>query len=225
MRQDYWPLGTWGRIPVTMHWTVLLSFAWMYLVFFDIVLTLVAIPFVLLLLVAHEWGHVIALRRRKIGVTGVALFGIHGETSYNEYAARPSDVVAVAWSGVIAQLVVMLLAFLAVTFIPFDAIPFGATLSTVIFVVLVKINVFLMIVALLPIGPFDGHQAWKIIPRRRAAAKKPAKAKPVAAPPPPVADPEESLSPQERNELDQASEKAAADLMAKLRGKSGEHKP
>jgi len=225
MRQDYWPLGTWGRIPVTMHWTVLLSFAWMYLVFFDIVLTLVAIPFVFLLLVAHEWGHVIALRRRKIGVTGVALFGIHGETSYNEYAARPGDVVAVAWSGVIAQLVVMLLALAAVTFIPFNAIPFGATLSTVIFVVLVKINVFLMIVALLPIGPFDGHQAWKIIPRRRAAAKKPAKAKPVAAPPPPVADPEESLSPQERNELDQASEKAAADLMAKLRGKSGEHKP
>jgi Zn-dependent protease len=225
MRQDHWPLGTWGRIPVTMHWTVLLSFAWMYLVFFDIVLTLVAIPFVFLLLVAHEWGHVIALRRRKIGVTGVALFGIHGETSYNEYAARPSDVVAVAWSGVIAQLVVMLLAFAAVTFIPFNAIPFGATLSTVIFVVLVKINVFLMIVALLPIGPFDGHQAWKIIPRRRAGKKKPARAKPVAAPPPPVADPEESLSPQERNELDQASERAAADLMAKLRGKSGEHKP
>ena len=226
MRQDYWPLGTWGRIPVTMHWTVLLAFAWMYLVFFDIVLALVAIPFVFLLLVAHEWGHVIALRRRKIGVTGVALFGIHGETSYNEYAAKPNDVVAVAWSGVIAQLVVMLVALAAVAFIPFNAVPFGATLSTVIFVVLVKINVFLMIVALLPIGPFDGHQAWKIIPRRRAAAKKPAKSKPVvAAPPPPVADPEERLSPEERNELDQASEKAAADLMAKLRGKSGAGEP
>jgi Zn-dependent protease len=227
MRQDYWPLGTWGRIPVTMHWTVLLSFAWMYLVFFDLVLTLVAIPFVFLLLVAHEWGHVIALRRRKIGVTGVALFGIHGETSYNEYAAKPNDVVAVAWSGVAAQLVVMLLALAAVSFIPFNAMPFGATLSTVIFVVLVKINVFLMIVALLPIGPFDGHQAWKVIPRARAAMKKPAKPKlkPVAAPP--VADPEERLTPQQRSELDQASEKAAADLMAKLRGKSdaGEPKP
>lgn len=226
MRQDYWPLGTWGRIPVTMHWTVLLSFAWMYLVFFDLVLALVSIPFVFLLLVAHEWGHVIALRRRKIAVTGVALFGIHGETSYNEYAAKPNDVVAVAWSGVAAQLVVMLLALAAVSFIPFNAVPFGATLSTVIFVVLVKINIFLMIIALLPIGPFDGHQAWKVIPRKRAASKRRAGPKLVPKPPP-VADPEERLTPEQRNELDQASEKEAADLMAKLRGKSGadEHKP
>ena len=229
MRQDHWPLGTWGRIPVTMHWTVLLAFAWMYLVFFDLVLTLVAIPFVFLLLVAHEWGHVVALRRRKIAVTGVALYGAHGETSYNEYAAKPNDVVAVAWSGVAAQLVLMLLALAAVSFIPFGSMPFGATLSTVIFVVLVKINVFVMILALLPIGPFDGHHAWKVIPRARAAMKKGSKPKPkpVAAPAPPVADPEEQLSPEQRSELDQASEKAAADLMAKLRGKSGadESKP
>jgi len=221
MRQDHWPLGTWGRIPVTMHWTVLLAFAWMYLVFFDLVLTLVAIPFVFLLLVAHEWGHVVTLRRRKIAVTGVALFGAHGETSYNEYAAKPNDVVAVAWSGVAAQVVVMLLALAAVNFIPFGAIPFGATLSTVIYVVLVKINVFVMILALLPIGPFDGHQAWKVIPRARAAMKRRASAKPKPTPPTPVAEPEEKLSPEERRELDQASGKAAADLMAKLTGKAG----
>jgi Zn-dependent protease len=225
MRQDYWPLGTWGRVPVTMHWTVLLSFAWMYLVFFDLVLTLAAIPFVFLLLVAHEFGHVVALRRRKIAVTGIALFGIHGETSYNEYAAKPGDVVAVAWAGIAAQAVVMLLALAAVSFIPFGAVPFGGLLSTVIYVVLVKINVFLMIVALLPIGPFDGHQAWKVIPRTRAALKRRRKAKP--APPPPGVDPVEKLSPEERAALDQVSGKEAADLMARLTGKSGadERKP
>jgi len=225
MRQDYWPLGTWRRVPVTMHWTVLLSFAWMYLVFFDLVLTMVAIPFVFLLLVAHEAGHVVALRRRRIAVTGVALWGVHGETSYNEYAAKPNDVVAVAWSGVAPQAIVMLLALAAVAWIPFGAIPFGAMLSTVIYVVLVKINVFLMIVALLPIGPFDGHQAWKVIPRTRAAMKRRAKAKP--APAQAVVDPEENLPPEQRRELDAASEKAAADLMARLTGKSGadERKP
>ena len=46
MRQDYWQLGTWGRIPVAMHWTVLLNFAWLYIIFMDLLATLIgaAIP-------------------------------------------------------------------------------------------------------------------------------------------------------------------------------------
>lgn len=216
MRQDYWPLGTWGRIPVTMHWTVLLSFAWMYLVFFDLVLTLVAIPFVLLLLVVHELGHVVYLRRRKIGVTSVSLFGIHGETSYNEYAARPNDVIAVAWAGVAAQLVLMLLALAATSFIPFAAIPYGGVIANVMFVVWVKINVFVMIIALLPIGPFDGHAAWQVIPRLRKSFKRPPKARPLRVVPPPAPEPEAQLSEEERRELDKRSEQEAADLIAKL---------
>ena len=220
MRQDYWPLGTWGRIPVTMHWTVLLSFAWLYLIFFDLVATLVAVPFLFLLFVTHEYGHVAMLRVRKIPVTGIALFGIHGETSYNEYPAKPQDVVAVAWAGVAAQLVVMLLALAAVELVPFAAIPLGPIVAMVIFVVLVKVNAFLMIVALLPIGPFDGHAAWQVIPRMRAKLKRPPKAKPVT-PRPPSPEPEVTLAPEQQRELDASSERAAAELMAKLTGKSG----
>jgi Zn-dependent protease len=204
-----------------MHWTVLLSFAWMYLVFFDLALTLIAIPFVFLLLVVHELGHVVSLRRRRIAVTGVALFGIHGETSYNEYAAKPGDVVAVAWAGVAAQVVLMLAALAATSLIPFAAIPYGAAVASVMFVVLVKFNVFLMIVALLPIGPFDGHDAWQVIPRARAALKRRRQAKPRPAPPAAAPDPVDNLSPEARAALDRDSEKAAAELMAKLRGKSG----
>ena len=218
MRQDSWQLGTWGRIPVSMHWTVLLAFAWMYLVFFDLVLTLVAIPFVFFLLVAHEYGHVLALRRRKVGVTGIALFGVHGETSYNEYKATPGDVVAVAWAGVAAQLVVMLVAIAAAQYVPWGSIPFGPLFSVAMYVVLVKINVFLMIVALLPIGPFDGHAAWQVIPRARAALKR--RRKPKRKAPEPMVMPEEELTPERRRELDEASEKAAAELMARLKVQS-----
>jgi Zn-dependent protease len=203
-----------------MHWTVLLSFAWLYLIFFDLVATLVAIPFLFLLFAAHELGHVVMLRRRKIAVTGISLFGIHGETSYNEYAAKAPDVVAVAWGGVGAQLVVMLLALAAMELVPFASIPLGPLVSVVMFVVLVKVNAFLMIVALLPIGPFDGHAAWQVIPRMRARWKRPRKARPVAPRPPPP-EPEAALSPEEQRELDAASERAAAELMAKLTGKSG----
>jgi len=217
MRQDSWSLGIWGRIPVSMHWTVLLAFAWMYLVFMDAVLMLLSIPFVFLIFAVHELGHVIVLRRRKIAVTGVSLWGIHGETSYNEYAAKPGDVVAVAWGGVGAQAILMLLALGLTQLVPFSAVPFGGELALVMFVVLVKLNIFLMIVALLPIGPFDGHAAWQVIRRTRAKlkAKAPPKAKPV---PPP--EPETQLSGEQQQEADAAAEKEAADLIRRLTGKS-----
>jgi Zn-dependent protease len=217
MRQDSWSLGSWNRIPVSMHWTVLLAFAWMYLVFMDVVLMLMSIPFVFLILAVHELGHVIMLRRRKIAVTGVSLWGIHGETSYNEYAAKPGDMVAVAWGGVAAQVVLMLLALGITQLVPFSSIPFGGALALVMFTVLVKLNVFLMIVALLPIGPFDGHAAWQVIRRTRAKLK--AKAPPRARPAPPR-EPEISLSNEQQQELDAAAEKEAADLIRRLKGKS-----
>ena len=217
MRQDSWELGTWGRIPVSMHWTVLLSFAWLYLFFFDLTLTLVAAPFLFLLFVAHEYGHVYTLRRRKIAVASIALFGIHGETSYNEYAAKPNDVVAVAWSGVAAQIVILLLALAVTSFVPLAAIPFGSLIAAAMYVVLVKINVFLMIIALLPIGPFDGHAAWQVIPRMRARLKRRGKPKARPSPPPePVVD----LTPEQQREFDASSEKEAAELIARLARKS-----
>jgi Zn-dependent protease len=220
MRQDSWSLGTWGRVPVSMHWTVLLAFAWMYLIFMDVTLMLMSIPFVFLILAVHELGHVIVLRRRKVGVTGVTLFGIHGETSYNEYAAKPGDVVAVAWAGVGAQVVLMLLAIAAHELVPWGSIPLGTMLDTVMYVVLVKLNIFLMIVALLPIGPFDGHAAWQVIRRTRAKMK--ARAKPQVRPEPRTRQADEStrLSPEQQQELDVTAEKETASLIARLTGRS-----
>ena len=219
MRQDYWQLGTWGRIPVSMHWTVLLSFAWLYIIFFDLVATLFGAVALSILFVAHEYGHVFVLRRRKIAVTGIAFFGIHGETSYNEYAARPGDTIAVAWGGIAAQTMVLVLALAAGALIPFREIPFGPLVWAPMELVFTKFNIFLMIIALLPIGPFDGHAAWKVIPRMRAKAKKKpaprARAAPAAAP-----EPGAGLSEEQQRELDHDAEKQTAELMKKLTGRS-----
>jgi Zn-dependent protease len=182
-----------------------------------VVLMLMSIPFVFLVLAVHELGHVIVLRRRRIAVTGVSLWGIHGETSYNEYAAKPGDVVAVAWGGVAAQLVLMLLGMAVTQLVPLSAVPFGAELATVMFVVLVKLNIFLMIIALLPIGPFDGHAAWQVIRRTRAKVKAKAPPKPKPARP---NQPAVQLSDAQQEELDAAAEKEAADLIKRLTGKS-----
>ena len=219
MRQDHWPLGSWGRIPVSLHWTALLSFAWLYILFMDVLATLIGSVALLALFAAHELGHVVMLRRRKIGVTAISFFGLHGETSYNEYAAKPGDAVAVAWGGVAAQLVVMLLAVVANALIPFYAIPLSLIVWGPVYFVFTKFNIFLIIIALLPIGPFDGHAAWQFIPRMRSALRRRKKKQPRRVPTP-EPEPEPTLTPEEQSALDESSKQAAADLMARVSRKT-----
>ena len=225
MRQDSWQLGNWGHIPVSLHWTALLTFAWLYIIFMNVVDTLIGGVALLVVFAVHESGHVFVLRRRRIGITGITLFGVHGETSYNEYAAKPGDCVAVAWGGVAAQGVLLVAAIAANTFIPFEAVPYAVLVWGPVFFVFTKFNVFLMIVALLPIGPFDGHDAWRAIPRMRNRLRrgKAVKKRPVPAPEPqPAAEREPELTPEEQRALDESSRRAAEELMARLSRKSGE---
>jgi Zn-dependent protease len=204
-----------------MHWTVLLSFAWLYLIFFDVVAMLFGAVALAVLFVAHEYGHVFVLRRRKIAVTGISFWGIHGETSYNEYAAKPGDATAVAWGGVAAQALVGVVALALAAFVPFAAIPFGERAWAPMYLVFTRINIFLIIIALLPIGPFDGHAAWQVFKRKRARPKAQRPAKPAPAPSPPPPEPEAQLSDEERRELDKRSEQEASQLIAKLTRRSG----
>src|SRR5437868_7280002 len=37
--RDHWQLGNWLGIPVRMHWTVLIAFVWLYLIFSDLLAT------------------------------------------------------------------------------------------------------------------------------------------------------------------------------------------
>ena len=199
-----------------MHWTVLLSAAWLYIIFQDVLATVVGCVGMVVLMLAHEYGHVFALRRRKLPVTGIQLFGVHGETTYNDYAAKGNDAIVVAWAGVAAQAVVMMLTFIVAAFIP-DTTPLPVLMVWLpLYFMFTKFNIFLMIVALLPIGPFDGHAAWQVIPRMRAKLRR---RKPKARPAPP---PEAVvvLTAEEQRELDQRSEQEAADLMARLTRKS-----
>src|SRR5689334_5179218 len=103
--KNYWQLGTWGRIPVAMHWTVLLVFAWMYLWFGTVAMTLVASAALFLVMVVHEMGHVAVLKRRKVAIESITFFGVHGTTAH-AYAG-PGAEVAVAWAGVGAQLLLL----------------------------------------------------------------------------------------------------------------------
>jgi Zn-dependent protease len=209
MDQNYWQLGTWRRIPVSMHWTVLIAFAWLYLFFWDLFATAIASAALFALLVAHEFGHVAVLRRRKIPVERIELFGIHGSTSHAWASA--TDEILIAWGGVGAQLVVLLVAVAVGYALEPLASPIVWLVAGPMLFVWTKLNIFLMVVALLPIGPLDGSRAWAVVPwlrktirRRRRAAKEAA------------LFPERDLPPDRRCELEESSAKAAAELMEKL---------
>jgi Zn-dependent protease len=208
MEQNYWELGRWGRIPVSMHWTVLLIFVWLYLFFWDVVATAIASVAFFALLVAHEYGHVAALRWRKIPVERIELFGIHGKTSYGY--ASPADEILVAWSGVGAQLLILLLSVVVAMTIDLSG-PVAATIAGPILIVFTKLNIVLMIIALLPIGPFDGRAAWGVFAYARAKRKRVRQRQRDIE-----LNPEKGLTPEKRRELEESASKEAAALMEKF---------
>ena len=217
MEQNYWQLGTWRRIPVSMHWTVLIVFAWLYLFFWDVIATAIASAAFFALLVAHEFGYVTVLRWRKIPVESIELNGLHGKTSHG-WASAPDEIL-VAWGGVGAQLVILLLAVAARNFLDLRASPVLLLVVGPILFVFTMLNIFLIIVALLPIGPFDGHSAWRVIPwLRKSIQTRRRMAKEIAL------FPEKGLTPEKRRDLEAKSALVATELMEKLAKKPEDRK-
>ncbi len=214
---DYWQLGTWRRVPVSMHWTVLIVFPWLYLFLSDLLATAIASVAYVALLVVHELGHVAVLWRKKIPVQEMRFNGIHGDTAHG-YASPGVDIV-VAWGGVMAQLVVLLLALAAGYFVDFSTHPIASAIAGPALLVFIKLNIFLMIVALLPLGPFDGHRAWAVFGWLRAAGRKRRKAARERE-----LFPEKALSPERRRELEESSSEAAQELIGKLARKAQDRK-
>ncbi len=213
MAQDYWQLGRWRRIPVALHWSALISCAWLFFFFWDLLATIIASAAFLTLLLVHEFGHVAALRWKRIPVLAIRLYGIHGETEHG-YTSKANSIV-VAWAGVAAQLVVLLLALAAAYSLGLAPNPIVSVIALPILFVFTKLNVFLIVVALLPIGRFDGHDAWAAIPHlRKAARRRRRQAREDKL------FPEKNLTPERRQELEQSSALAASELIAKLSKKA-----
>ncbi len=209
MAQDHWDLGVWNRIPVTMHWTVLFNFVWLALMFmWSPVMLIAAAAAFFALLVAHEFGHVFVLRRRKIPISGITLNGFHGQTAYAYANAR--DTALIAWGGVFAQLIILVAACAGTFLLRGVEVPLYAqyVLSPVTFV-FTWINIVLIVIALLPIGPFDGHDAWSAIPLIRASMRKRFRR-----------TKEPKLTPEQQRELEAKSHAETADLLDRLTRKS-----
>ncbi len=203
--ENYWHLGRWFRIPVSMHWTVLLTLPWMWLWMRSIVAALIGFAAFVLLQLAHEFGHAAMARWRGLSVDGIILNGLHGQTSHS-YPRNERDDILIAWSGVGAQFLILLLAIVAGQVLETISAPWWVEMiASPVLTVFTLWNIFLIIVALLPIGPMDGHRAWRIIPYLRKTMTRRRRSGKVV-----------KLDPARRRKLQQESEQKASEIINQL---------
>lgn len=172
MRQ-YQALGRWWGVPVRAHWSLLLVIPWYYLHSRSLYLSAIAFaPFTFLMLV-HEFGHAVVARWHRLRVHQINLLFLHGQCVH-EAPYCEADHVRIAWAGVGAQMIVLILA-LAVT-VPARYAPLSAQFYLEPFLwMLVQGNLLIIAFNLIPVAPLDGHIAWRFVPtylaRLRARAK------------------------------------------------------
>jgi Zn-dependent protease len=203
-----WRLGHWRGIPISLHWTVFIGIPWLLYQTRSVVDTGVAFFAFLFLLLVHELGHAAVALWRQVEVHKIQLFFLHGNCSHDLPDYELDDVL-IAWGGVAAQFVVLVIA-LGVDVLLDTLSPFARMLTSPLFQVFIATNIFIMIFNLIPVAPFDGAKAWRILPilaewvkdtswahkwRRRSAARDTARTK----------------------KLEAESERIAADIIDKLK--------
>lgn len=157
-----WRLGRWRGVPITLHWTVLLALPWFYYQTRSVSATAISCVAFFFLLVVHELGHAAVARWRNVGVERVQLFFVHGLCAHDEPYNEEDDVL-IAWGGVAAQFVVLVVAFGTNLLLAAFA-PFPYWLAAPLFGVLIQTNLLIMVINLIPVAPLDGAKAWRALP-------------------------------------------------------------
>ena len=149
----FWTPGRLGGVPIRLHWSLPVG----ALVFgrFDWVPGFWLGFFVLILV--HELGHAFLVKRRGLSIREVRIHGMGGVCMHE--AGTRYDHAIIAWGGVLAQLLVLLVpAYLVWRFVALPPSPFLAEL----FSALIYTNLLLAAFNLLPVGGLDGATAWQL---------------------------------------------------------------
>jgi Zn-dependent protease len=153
-RNGYLPVAHWKGTPIRLHWTLPVGALLLgglspvfWVVFFGLVLV-------------HEMGHAALVRRYGHQVLSLDVTGFGGMCRWAGQATDHERSV-IAWGGVIAQAAVLIVAGLTVAILGWPQTwPLRQVTS-----VLIGTNALLIGLNLLPIPPFDGAQAWKLVTR------------------------------------------------------------
>jgi Zn-dependent protease len=111
------------------------------------------------LILLHELGHAAVVRAVGGRVRGVLVTGLGGECAYDG-VTHPLRRALVAWGGVAAQLVVLMVTGLLLLVFGPPTSFFMADLASG----LTTYNLVLVGLNLIPFPPLDGAEAWKLFP-------------------------------------------------------------
>lgn len=163
MRLQGAPTLRWRGIPVILHWSLLLWPVYWIAMGQPWLRALIAFPAAILLMFAHEAGHAIVARMRHTRVHAIKLFGLHGMCTHELPYSRLDDVL-IAWGGVAAQAVVLLIALLCKSLLA-GVLSFQMRMwLDPVFSVFIAANCVMAIINLLPFRGLDGSKAWQIVP-------------------------------------------------------------
>ena len=151
MRSGWWRVASWNGVPIRLHWTLPIGAFLLGGLKFR---PLFWLGFVVVVFV-HELGHAYWVRRFGHKVHQVDIAGFGGACLWSGNAS-PAERSMIAWGGVLAQLV--LLAF-SIVLIAIFGLGF---LQTQLGQAWTFTNLFLMVLNLIPVRPFDGADAWKL---------------------------------------------------------------
>ena len=163
-RNGYWTAFHWDRVPVRLHWSLLLGLA--VLGGFRFAPGIWAGYFVIVLV--HEMGHAVLVRRMKLDVVDIRMHALGGLCTYRG-DITPYKNAVVAWGGVLGQAILFVLAQAALRL---GGSSIGGIYGFQFLMVLGgPINIAIIVLNLIPMPPFDGAEAWRLfgywMPRRR----------------------------------------------------------
>ena len=158
--KQYFELFTIRDVPVFLHFSSVIALTLFFLLwliddFSYFIFYFAVFPIIII----HELGHAYYAQKLNCNVNSICIYVIHGLCNYDE-ADTLYDNAKIAWGGVLAQFVVLLITTALVLLFGF---PQSDYFSKYILCFQVG-NIGMLILNLIPFDPLDGKTAWKIIP-------------------------------------------------------------
>jgi len=153
--RGYWTVTRVGGVPLRVHWSAAVG----ALVFGGLRFAPAAWLAFLVIVLLHEVGHALVVRALRHRVVALEVTGFGGLCRWSG-AATPLERSLIAWGGVLAQAVLLIVALVVFALGGFRVVPFGGELAYTF----VWTNLWLIGLNLLPFAPLDGAEAWRLFP-------------------------------------------------------------
>lgn len=152
--RGWFQLGRWRGIPVDAHWTLLLTafvfggFRWVPVFW---------LGFAIVILI-HELGHAVLVRRNRLWVDGIVIHGLGGECRYGGRVTERQEAV-IAWGGVLAQALLYIATRLVVAVLGYPR----SWIAGELYMAFGYANLIVAAFNLIPYGRLDGAKAWPLL--------------------------------------------------------------